>query len=133
MINQIQLALVKLIPTFLTQFLRTCFAASTPLRWSVVEEEETPLAAESLAKSEAEEDDACASCFTNLPPTNDVRCCTNCEDVVAVDSEAATAADWETKDEDAAATAAEEDAAATPDAPLTLPDLCLHLWRLKKW
>ena len=56
--------------------------------------------------------------------------CTNCEDV---DSEAA-AADWDTKDDEdaAAATAVEDAAAAVPDAPLMLLDLCLHRWRLKQ-
>ena len=113
----------------MTQFLRTCFAASTPLRWSVAEDVDATaaleIAAVSLAKSEAEEEDACCS---NLE-ADEVRC-TTCE--VDVDSEvdaAAVTAAWETRDEDAAAVAA----AIPPDAPLMLLDLCLHRWRLKKW
>ena len=78
----------------------------------------------SLAKSEAEEEDACCSSLE----ADEVRC-TTCE--VDVDSEVAAAtADWETRDEDAAAVAA---AAIPPDAPLMLLDLCLHRWRLQKW
>ena len=87
------------------RFLRTCFAASTPLRWSV-----------------AEDEDACCS---NLE-ADEVRC-TNCEDVV--DCEDAAAADWDTKEDDAAAV--EDAAAIPPDAPLMLLDLCLHRWRLQ--
>ena len=46
----------------MTKFLRTCFAASTPVRWSVAEVVDATAALEtvavSLAKSEAEEEDA---------------------------------------------------------------------------
>ena len=79
--------LVKLllIPTLMTLFLRTCFAASTPLRWSVAEAEETAAldAAVSLLKSEIDEEPCCRSL-----EADEVRC-TTCE--VEVDSEAAAA------------------------------------------